>query len=207
MLLQPGFATSFNSQVQFGAKGGDKEESPGCKDLFYATMHVPRNTTGGEKSLPVVHRDGRLYAMKGKDPTKWAIQKNQNGRYFISSAHPSGVHHWWYNNAYDKTIGVTSNNYQAKEVQFAQTVESDTPFSKVTVFWDDQCLVVPDDESQALGMLPQSACDPIILEFTEPFEWKTPNEICKNEETVLKGKCNLPSFPTCCCLPSASLFY
>ena len=69
MLLQPGFATSFNSQIQFGAKRGDKEESPEGKDLFYATMHVPRNTTGGEKSLPVVHQDGRLYAMRDKDPT------------------------------------------------------------------------------------------------------------------------------------------
>lgn len=156
----------------------------------------------------MVHRDARLYAMKDKDPTQWAVQKNQNGRYFISSAHPSVL----------ITGGTTMlmtrlsvlqqiTTYQAKEVQFAEAVDSDTPFSKVSVFWDDQCLVVPDGESQPLMMLPQSACDPIILKFTEPLQWKTPREICENEESVLRVKCNLPSFPTCCCLPSASLFY
>ncbi|KAF4157640.1 hypothetical protein CNMCM6069_005414 [Aspergillus lentulus] len=175
--------------ILFGAKGEAeaKKDSPGCKDVFFATMHVPRNTTGGEKSLAVIHRDGRLYAVKDKDPTQWAIQKNQNGRYFISNTHPSGAGHWWYRNG--REIGVSPANWNAKEVSFAQAVESDTPFSKVTVFWDDLCLVVPDSESQPLMMLPQSACDPVILEISEPLQWKSPDEICKNEKT-LQGYCD-----------------
>ncbi|KAF4164734.1 hypothetical protein CNMCM6936_008787 [Aspergillus lentulus] len=187
ILLQPGLATNTDNQILFGAKGEAeaKKDSPGCKDVFFATMHVPRNTTGGEKSLPVIHRDGRLYAVKDKDPTQWAIQKNQNGRYFISNTHPSGAGHWWYRNG--REIGVSPANWNAKEVSFAQAVESDTPFSKVTVFWDDLCLVVPDSESQPLMMLPQSACDPVILEISEPLQWKSPDEICKNEETLGKS--------------------
>ncbi|GAQ09507.1 hypothetical protein ALT_6828 [Aspergillus lentulus] len=187
ILLQPGLATNTNNQILFGAKGEAKakKDSPGCKDVFFATMHVPRNTTGGEKSLAVIHRDGRLYAVKDKDPTQWAIQKNQNGRYFISNTHPSGAGHWWYRNG--REIGVSPANWNAKEVSFAQAVESDTPFSKVTVFWDDLCLVVPDSESQPLMMLPQSACDPVILEISEPLQWKSPDEICKNEETLGKS--------------------
>jgi hypothetical protein len=189
VLLKTGLATNINDQTLLSPIEGDKKDSPWCKDIFYARMYVPRNTTGSDKLFPVFHRDGRVYAMKDKDPTQWAIQKKPNGRYTISSAHPSGMSHWWYK--YDRDIAVGQYNYQAKELSFAEAVESDRSSSKLTVFWDDQCLVIPDDESKPLMMLSQSACDPIILKFTEPLQWKAPNETCKHEKTMLDCKYNL----------------
>jgi hypothetical protein len=75
ILLQTGLATNINDQTLLSPIEGDKKDSPWCKDIFYARMYVSRNTTGSDKLFPVFHRDGRVYAMKDKDPTQWAIQK------------------------------------------------------------------------------------------------------------------------------------
>lgn len=166
-------------------------DSPTCQDVFHATMHVPRNATAGDTSLPVVHRSGRLYAMKDKDPTQWTIERKDNG-YLIYNVHPSGAKHYW-SFSYDNTIGITDYEYEAKKAHIVRGDEDDSPFGRITIYWDDRCIVVPTDESAPFQMLQLSACDPIILEVTEPLVWRDPSEFCKSRDSGVhaeKGKCH-----------------
>lgn len=160
--------------------------SPGCEDVFYATMHVARNSTSGDEYAPVVYQNGRVYATETKEPTHWRFKKGNNGGYLVTAPHPSrDTTHWWSLNLYEGAIEITSNEYQAKEIGFAQNGEEDTPFATVTAFWEDRCLVVPDDHTRPLQMLQLSSCETVSLNFSEPMVWKRIDEICNDSEEAM----------------------
>lgn len=192
LVLPPCLASGVGKQSFFGgqyqAHVAESSSNPACEDVFHATMYVPHNATDGKEDLPVVHENGRLYAKKHKKPTQWTIQKNNNGGYNIFSVHPSGVKHFWAY-SYDDTIALNAQEYSAKQVYFAQAEKTDSPFSRVTVYWDDRCLVIPDNHPNPLLMLQLSACDTLILKIGEPVEWKNPSDLCeKNEEKSIKAE-------------------
>ncbi|KAJ9295800.1 hypothetical protein DTO271G3_5823 [Paecilomyces variotii] len=190
-----------NSHTSSRHSSSSDSDEPACKDVFHATMHVAQNATAGDKSLPVVHRSGRLYAMKDKDPTQWTFEKKDDG-YIIYNVHPSGTKHYW-SFSYDNTIGITNYDYEAKKAYIVRGDEEDSPFGKITIYWDDRCIVVPTDESDPFQMLQLSACDPVILEVTEPIVWRDPSEFCKSRETgVHAEKCKIHPMDTRL-LPSA----
>lgn len=101
----------------------------------------------------------------------------------IYNVHPSGTKQYW-TSGYDDVIGLTPYEYSAKELSFAQVEESDSPFSKVTLFWDAKCLVAPNSPADPVKMLELTACDPVILEVTDPADWKTPDDVCEKKPSM-----------------------
>lgn len=186
ILLQPGLASNADKQHSLGTKSKapvSTLDGRACLDAFNVTMHIPPNVTSGDMALPVTHKNGILYTTKDKEPTHWTVKRLENGRYKIYHVHPSGTKQYW-TSGYDDVIALTSSEYSAKELSFAQVEESDSPLSKTTLFWDEKCLVAPNSPAEPVKMFELTACDPVILEVAESAGWKTLDDVCEKQPSV-----------------------